>query len=118
MELIRTSKLILLLQPLQHCPDNQRQPDRGIHEDFAELAAFFLGHELAPRHGLAVRATRQSAPMHRLGTDAQPIVKALERQILATPAMAQLDEGPELLRPVTRHAATDSEDAQPRLFEQ
>src|SRR5271166_4763945 len=118
MELIRTSTLILPLQPLQHSPYNQRQPDCRIYEHFAEFSAFFLRHELAPRHGFAVRTARQSTPVHRFRTNPQAIVIALERQIFTAAAMAQLDERPELLRPVARHAATDSEDAESRLFEQ
>ena len=48
MEVIVPSKVILLLQPLQHRSHNQRQSDRGIHEHLAEFAALFFRHELAP----------------------------------------------------------------------
>src|SRR5260370_7418259 len=56
--------------------------------------------------------------MHALRTEAQAVVIALERQVLAEAAVPQFDERAKLLRPVPRHAAPDGEDSQPLLPQQ
>ncbi len=107
-----------LLDPLQHRSRNQRQTYGRVQQHFGKAAAFFGRNELAPGYGFAVGAARQSAPVHRLGTDAHSVVKALQRQLFPAPAMTQLDERPKLLRPIPGHAAADGEDAQPLLLQQ
>src|SRR5579864_5024774 len=53
--------------------------------------------------------------MHRLGTNAQAIMIALERHVFHAPAMPQLDEWSKLLGPIARHAPADRKYSQPLL---
>src|ERR1700690_296093 len=108
----------LLFQPFEHGGDDQRQAYRSIHKNLPKLSTLRWRHKLSPRNGLAVRTARKSAPIHRLRADAQSIVIALQRQVFAAAAVAQFDEGPELLRPVPRNASADGEDSQALLTEQ
>src|SRR5713226_154761 len=71
-----------------------------------------------PRTPLAVGTARQPSPIHRLGTNAQAVVIALQRQVFPAPPMAQLDERAELLRPVARHSAADRKDSKAFFLEQ
>src|SRR5258708_3689037 len=98
-----------LPQPLQHCGNNDRQSDGRIDEHLSETSAFGRGYEFSPRDGLAIGTSRQAAPIHRLGTDAQAVVIALQRQVLAQSAVPQFDERAELLRPVPRNSAAYGE---------
>ena len=72
-----------------------------------------MPQEMASLYGRAA----ESAPVDGLGADAQAIVVALEREILAASAMAQLDVGAELLSPIAGNAAADGEDTESGLLE-
>src|SRR5208283_3167405 len=75
----------LLVQPLQHRSHNQRQSNRGVDKYFSKPSAFCRRHKFSPRHRLAVGTARQSTPIDRLRTNPQPIVIALQRNVLPQP---------------------------------
>src|SRR5215475_9990758 len=56
--------------------------------------------------------------MHWLRTNAHAVVVAFQGNILAQAPMPQLDEAPELLRPIPRDSTPDSKDAEPLLPQQ
>ena len=109
--------MLLLLEALEDGSGDEGQGHGGVVEDFGELAAFGGRDELAPGDGFAVRGAAESAPVDGLGADAQAVVVALEGEILAASAMAQLDVGAELLSPIAGNAAADGEDSEAGLLE-
>src|SRR5450631_1256712 len=110
--------LVPLVQPLDHCGNDDRQTDGRVYEDLAEPSAFGRRNELAPRDRFAIGAARQSAPVHWLRAYPETVVIALQRQVLSEPSVPEFDERPKLLRPVARDAAADRENSQFLLPEQ
>src|SRR6185437_13414043 len=78
---------LVLSQPLEQRGHDQRQANSGIDKHFAELAALRGRNELAPGNRLAVRTAGEASPVHGFGADAQTVVVALERHVLAQPPM-------------------------------
>ena len=109
---------MVLIQPLQHRSDNERQPNCGIYEHFAEPAAFSGWNELSPGNRFAIRAAGQASPKYWLRANAQAVVIAFERQVLTQLPVAQFNERSELLRPVARHASADGKYAEFLLLQQ
>src|ERR1019366_986924 len=83
-----------------------------------EAPTLFRRNKLAPRHGFAVGASRQPAPVHRFRADAHAIVEALQGQVFAATPMAQFYEWTKLLRPVSRYTTADSQNPQALLLQQ
>src|SRR5664279_181287 len=108
----------LRLDALQHRACDQRQPHRCVEQHFRKFATLFWRNKLAPRNRFAIGATGEPSPIDWLGTDANAIMKALERQVFPTAAMPQIDIRAKLLRPVARHSAANREDAQAVLLQQ
>src|SRR5450631_1607071 len=98
-----------LVQPLDHCGNDDRQTDGRVYEDLAKPPAFGRRNELAPRDRFAIGAARQSAPVHWLRAYPETVVIALQRQVLSEPSVPEFDERPKLLRPVARHPAANGE---------
>jgi hypothetical protein len=96
---------------LEDGADDKRKSDGGVFENFGELAAFFGWDEFAPANSFGVGAAAETAPVHRLGTDADAVVIALQGKIFVTAAGHEFSVDTELLGPVARHTAADCENA-------
>ena len=92
---------------------HEERPDRGrVGVDLGEAAALGGRDELAPGDALEVGAAREAAPVPRLGADPHRVEVSRRREVDAETVVRDVDVGPDLLRPVSRHPASDREDAE------
>src|SRR5207244_4520166 len=88
-----------------------------VLEALGVAAAVFLGEKFSPARALAVGAARQPAPMLRIRTDADAVAELLGDPFAAEETMrGDLEIRSDLLRPVSRYAAADGEDAEVLLL--
>jgi hypothetical protein len=105
------SLLFEVADALKDGTDHEREGDGGVFEDLGEAASFFWRNELAPTNGFGVGAAAETAPVNRLGADADTVEVALERKIFVAAAGHELGVDAELLGPVARNTTADGEDA-------
>src|SRR5215475_10462922 len=97
-------------QALLNSLDNEWPGDGGVAGHLGKATAFTRRDEFAPRHALGIGTARESAPVHRLRTDAHTIREALKTAALTNALSNQLQVGPYLLPPVAWHTTTNRED--------
>src|SRR5438309_8756478 len=111
-------KRLVLVQALQHSGYDHGQADGSIYEDLSESSSLGGWHKFSPGNRFAVRAARQSTPIHRFGTNAHAVVIALELNVFPQAPVTQFEEWPKLLRPIAPDATADGENTEPLLAQQ
>jgi len=99
-----------MAEALEDRAHDQGERDGSVVENFGESAALLDRNKLAPGDGLGVRATGESTPIHGFRTDAHTVVVPFERKFFVAAARKKLRVDAELLRPISRNAATDGKD--------